>query len=73
LLALIFDQSRKPHFRCELCGTTFSSHTIRSRLLFDIIDSMTPNQSPEPIGVDVCSFRFDVAVAAWLSSGRQVT
>jgi hypothetical protein len=31
LLALIFDQSRKPQFRCELCGTTFSSHTIISR------------------------------------------
>jgi rubredoxin len=31
LLAMIFDLSRKPQFRCELCGTVFSSHTIVSR------------------------------------------
>jgi hypothetical protein len=30
-LAMIFDLSRKPQFRCESCGTVFSSHTIRSR------------------------------------------
>jgi ribosomal protein L32 len=36
LLALIFDRSRKPQFRCESCGTVFFSHTIASRffLLF---------------------------------------
>jgi ribosomal protein L32 len=33
-LALIFSQSRKPQFRCELCGTTFSSHTITSRFFW---------------------------------------
>ena len=37
LLALIFDQSRKPQFRCELCGTTFSSHTIRSALFSGVL------------------------------------
>jgi hypothetical protein len=31
VLALVFDQSRKPQFRCELCDTIFSCHTIRSR------------------------------------------
>jgi hypothetical protein len=31
LLALVFSQSRKSQFRCELCGMTFSSHTIASR------------------------------------------
>jgi len=30
-LAIVFDQSRKPQFRCEECGTTFHSHTIVSR------------------------------------------
>jgi NADH:ubiquinone oxidoreductase subunit 6 (subunit J) len=31
VLATIFAQSRKQQFRCELCSTTFSSHTIGSR------------------------------------------
>jgi len=31
VLATIFAQSRKQRFRCELCSTTFSSHTISSR------------------------------------------
>jgi len=31
-LAIVFDQSRKPQFRCEQCGRTFHSHTIVSRL-----------------------------------------
>jgi hypothetical protein len=31
LLALIFCESRKQQFRCELCGATFSTHTIVSR------------------------------------------
>jgi hypothetical protein len=31
ILAMIFAQSRKQQFRCELCGTTFLSHTIGSR------------------------------------------
>ena len=30
-LAMIFAQSRKQQFRCELCGTAFASHTIGSR------------------------------------------
>jgi hypothetical protein len=31
VLALIFNESRKPQFRCELCHTVFSSHTLISR------------------------------------------
>jgi NADH:ubiquinone oxidoreductase subunit 6 (subunit J) len=31
VLATIFAQSRKQQFRCELCSSTFSSHTIGSR------------------------------------------
>jgi hypothetical protein len=31
-LAIVFDQSRKPEFRCEQCGTSFHSHTIVSRV-----------------------------------------
>jgi transposase-like protein len=31
VLAVIFAQSRKQQFRCELCNTTFSSHTVSSR------------------------------------------
>jgi hypothetical protein len=38
-----------------------------------VIDMTPPNQSPEPTAVGVCSFRFDVAVAAWLSSDRWAT
>jgi rubredoxin len=34
MLALIFDRSRKPQFRCELCDTVFSSHTIASRFFW---------------------------------------
>jgi len=32
LLALIFCESRKQQFRCELRGATFSTHTVASRL-----------------------------------------
>jgi uncharacterized protein (DUF983 family) len=31
VLAVIFAQSRKRQFRCELCGNSFTSHTIGSR------------------------------------------
>lgn len=31
LLALLFQSSRKPHFRCGACGREFQSHTIVSR------------------------------------------
>jgi len=32
VLALVFDRSRKPQFRCEKCGGLFSKHTFTSRL-----------------------------------------
>jgi predicted RNA-binding Zn-ribbon protein involved in translation (DUF1610 family) len=32
ILALVFDRSRKPQFRCESCGTAFYSHTFTSRI-----------------------------------------
>ena len=31
LLAMIFSESRKQEFHCELCHTTFSTHTVASR------------------------------------------
>jgi len=31
LLAMIFSESRKQQFRCELCHGTFSTHTVASR------------------------------------------
>ncbi len=31
-LALIFECSRKPRFRCEKCGSVFSRHTLTSRV-----------------------------------------
>jgi ribosomal protein L32 len=34
MLALIFDRSRKPQFRCDSCGAFFSSHTITSRVFW---------------------------------------
>jgi len=32
LMALVFDMSRKPQFRCEKCGVPFGAHTLTSRL-----------------------------------------
>ena len=32
LMALVFEVSRKPQFRCEKCGVPFGAHTLTSRL-----------------------------------------
>jgi hypothetical protein len=31
VLALVFDRSRKPQFRCEKCGKLFAKHSFTSR------------------------------------------
>jgi len=32
LMALVFEVSRKPQFRCEKCGVPFGAHALTSRL-----------------------------------------